>query len=80
MPHCEQTNDNTVDVGGGSSGQVFCRCPRLLKPVCGIDGKTYPNSCEAACRKVKYTDGVCKTTPPSGMGDDGDDKDGYGKY
>jgi hypothetical protein len=36
-----------------------CVCMEIYAPVCGKDGKTYANSCEADCQKVRYTQGEC---------------------
>ena len=47
-------------------------CPYIEQPICGVDGNTYPNECNAKCKGVKKgADGPCnpvldgvKTAPP----------------
>src|ERR1700753_636787 len=42
-------------------------CMRVSRPVCGCNGKTYPNECEARKAKVAIdTTGACKKAPADG--------------
>jgi hypothetical protein len=58
---------DATDACGASSTPGRCAakpvaCPRLVRPVCGCDGKTYNNGCEAHLRgqSVK-SDGACSS-------------------
>lgn len=39
----------------------LCICAKDFRPVCGDDGVTYPNACEAECAGVKdFVEGSCE--------------------
>lgn len=41
---------------------IGCTCPQASNPVCGCNGVTYDNGCEAECDGVRrYTFGRCPT-------------------
>ena len=45
---------------GGTCARIPRICPKIFRPVCGCDGKTYPNDCVRQSRQVsKRHDGRC---------------------
>lgn len=47
--------------GGIAEENDMCICTKDYRPVCGSNGVTYPNPCQAGCEKIKeFTEGPCE--------------------
>ena len=49
---CDQSGDCGEDGSSGVCSEVPEVCAEIYSPVCGCDGKTYGNSCQASSQKV----------------------------
>lgn len=64
--------DDQRCTGGECIDRSACVCPALYEPVCGVNGRTYGNACEADC------DGVAVASEGRCPGPDGGIRDGGG--
>ena len=61
VSNADQNSTTTTDKCQGSR-QIGCTCPQGINYVCGCNGVTYDNGCEAECDGVvRYTFGRCPT-------------------
>lgn len=56
-----ETIEASAPTAGIAEENNMCICTKDYRPVCGKNGVTYPNPCQAGCDKVEVaSDGPCE--------------------
>jgi hypothetical protein len=60
-PRCRADEDCPLGAICEEGRCAPCACPRILAPVCGVDGRTYPSPCVARCARAEIAhEGPCE--------------------